>query len=280
MQKIDFAWSTPRNIPIYASEWKPDGPARAVIVLVHGIGEHIGRYEHVAQMFTDNHYAVIGADLVGHGKSGGQRGHIDAYDDYLDIIDWMLQEAKIRYPGLPQILYGHSLGGNLGLYYAQKRTANITGMIITSPGLEPTRVPPFKLALGKLMYTLYPRFQMTNSLDVTGLSRDETVIAAYKTDPLVHPKISARLGLDLLNTGKTIRENCCEIPFPLLILHGQKDRLVNISGTREFVSHLTGNVTFIEIPDSYHELHNEPNKRDVFKIWLNWLDIILQAVNK
>jgi alpha-beta hydrolase superfamily lysophospholipase len=153
-------------------------------------------------------------------------------------------------------------------------------MIITSPGLEVTKVPPLKLAIGKLMYSVYPRFQMTNSLDVTGLSRDETVIAAYKADPLVHPMISARLGLDLLNTGKTIRENCCEIQFPLLILHGQKDRLVNISGTREFVSHMTGNVTFIEVPDSYHELHNEPNKQEVFKIWLNWLDNIPNRAEK
>jgi alpha-beta hydrolase superfamily lysophospholipase len=121
---------------------------------------------------------------------------------------------------------------------------------------------------------------MTNSLDVTGLSRDESVVAAYKADPLVHPMISARLGLDLLNTGKAIRENCCEIHFPLLILHGQKDRLVNISGTREFVSHMTGNVTFVEIPDGFHELHNEPNKQEVFQIWLSWLDKILPAADK
>jgi len=274
MQKIDFAWSTPRKIPIYACEWQPDSPARAVIILVHGIGEHIGRYEHVAKMFTDNQYAMMGADLVGHGKSGGQRGHIDSYDDFLEIIDWLLLEAKNRYPGLPQFIYGHSLGGNLALYYNQKRSPLIAGMIVTSPGLEPTNVPPLKLALGKMMYTLYPRFKMTNSLDVTGLSRDARVIAAYQADPLVHPMISARLGLDLLTSGKAIRENCCETQIPLLILHGQKDRLVNIAGTREFTSHLTGDVTFIEIPEGYHELHNEPNKDEIFQIWLDWLNKI------
>lgn len=275
MQKTDFAWSTPKNIPLYACEWKPDEPARAVIVLIHGIGEHIGRYEHVAKMFTDNRYAVIAADLVGHGKSSGQRGHIDSYDDFLDIIDWMLQEAKNRYPGLPRFIYGHSLGGNLGLYYTQKRDPQISGLIITSPGLQPTNVPPLKYALGKILYAIYPRFKFTNSLDATGLSHDEAVLKAYISDPLVHPYVSARLGLDLINTGKAIRENCCDFKIPLLLLHGTDDRLVNISGTSEFVRNLTSDVQFVEIAGGYHELHNEPNKADIFRIWLAWLEKIV-----
>ncbi|MRS02912.1 alpha/beta fold hydrolase, partial [bacterium] len=127
MQKIEFSWSTPYQLPIYACDFKPDTPAKAAIVLVHGIGEHIGRYEHVARMFTDHGYAMIGADLVGHGKSGGQRGHVDSYDDFLDIIDWMLGEASARYPDLPRFLYGHSLGGNLVLYYTEKRKPKIAG---------------------------------------------------------------------------------------------------------------------------------------------------------
>ena len=275
MQKIEFSWSTPRNIPLYACEFKPDGPAKAVIVLVHGIGEHIGRYEHVARMFTDHSYAVIGADLVGHGKSGGQRGHVDAYDDFLDIIDWMLKEASVRYPDLPRFLYGHSLGGNLVLYYTEKRAPQIAGVIATSPALEVTKVPPLKLALGKLMYSIYPRFKMTNSLDVTGLSRNEAVVSAYQADPLVHPFVSAHLGLDLLGAGKVIRENSAQLKIPLLLMHGEKDRLVNASGTREFASHLGGNVKYVEMPGAYHELHNEINKDDVFQIWLDWLDSVL-----
>ena len=280
MQKIEFSWSTPRNIPLYACEFKPDGPAKAVIVLVHGIGEHIGRYEHVARMFTDHSYAVIGADLVGHGKSGGQRGHVDAYDDFLDIIDWMLKEASVRYPDLPRFLYGHSLGGNLVLYYTEKRAPQIAGVIATSPALEVTKVPPLKLALGKLMYSIYPRFKMTNSLDVTGLSRNEAVVSAYQADPLVHPFVSAHLGLDLLGAGKVIRENSAQLKIPLLLMHGEKDRLVNASGTREFASHLGGNVKYVEMPGAYHELHNEIIKDDVFQIWLDWLDSVLGSTNK
>ncbi len=275
MQKTEFSWSTPRKIPLYANEWQPEELARAVIILIHGIGEHIGRYEHVAKMFTDNRYAVIGADLVGHGKSGGQRGHVDSYDDFLEIIDWLLLEAKTRFPGLPQFIYGHSLGGNLGLYYSQKRDPQISGLVITSPGLEPTNVPPLKYALGKILYAIYPRFQLTNSIDATGLSRDEAVVKTYTSDPLVHPYVSARLGLDLINNGKAIRENSYEFKIPLLLLHGTADRLANISGTREFVSNHSGEVQYVEIVGGYHELHNEPNREEIFQIWLNWLEKIV-----
>lgn len=277
MQKIEFTWKTPKNIPIFACDWRPLEPVKAVIVLVHGIGEHIGRYEHVAQMFTDNHYAVIGADLIGHGKSGGQRGHVDSYDDFLEIIDWMLLQAKDRYPGVPQFLYGHSLGCNLVLYYTEKREPQIAGVIATSPAMEVTKVPPIKLAVGKLMYSIYPRFKMTNSLDVTGLSRDKTVVAAYQSDPQVHPFVSARLGLDLLGSAKLIRENLDKLKIPMLLMHGESDRLVNASATREFASHLDGNTTYVEIPGGYHELHNEPNKQEVFQIWLEWIESVLQT---
>ena len=100
------------------------------------------------------------------------------------------------------------------------------------------------------------------------------------TDPLVHPLVSAHLGLDLLNAGKVIRENSAQLKIPLLLLHGEKDRLVNASGTREFASQLDGNVKYVEMPGAYHELHNEPNKEEVFQIWLDWLDSVLGSTNK
>jgi alpha-beta hydrolase superfamily lysophospholipase len=277
MQKIEFSWSTSKNIPIFASEWKPDRPANGVIVLVHGIGEHIGRYEHVAKMFADNQYAFISSDLIGHGKSGGQRGHADSFDDFYDQITWMLQEAVIRYPALPVFLYGHSLGANLVLRYIEQMMPPVAGAIVTSPALEVTRVPPVKLAIGKLMYRLYPRFSMTNSLDTTGLSHDENVVNAYLNDPLVHPRVSARLGLDLIGSSKLINDQRAAIKIPLLILHGELDRLVKVTSTREFVGQMDGRVKYFEIPGGFHELHNEPDKQEIFNIWLKWLDDRVKA---
>ncbi|MHB8932646.1 MAG: alpha/beta hydrolase [Bellilinea sp.] len=271
METLEFSWRTSKNIPIYARAWGPDEPVKAVIVLVHGIGEHIGRYEHVAQMFTNNHYGFIGADLVGNGKSGGQRGHADSFDDFLEIIDLLLTETDIRFPGVPKVLYGHSLGGNLILYHAMKRKPSISGLIVSSPGLEVVNVPPLKVAIGKLLYSIYPRFPMTNSLDVSGLSSDPSVVEAYVNDPLVHNMVSVRFGLDLLSVGKWQQENIVTLDVPMLIFHGECDRLVNISGSRKFASQYQGDLTFVEIPGGYHELHNEPNKADLFELMLTWL---------
>lgn len=271
MEKIEFSWETPKNESIYARVWKPDLQVKAVVILIHGIGEHIGRYDHVAQMFNDNHYAFIGADLIGNGKSGGQRGHVDSFDNFLDIIDRLLIEADSRFPGVPIISYGHSLGGSLVLSHAMKRKPSVAGIIASAPGLDVTRVPPLKVLVGKLMYSVYPRFSMTNSLDVSGLSRDPSVQQAYVNDPLVHPYVSVRLGLDLLSLGKWLQENGKTIDMPLLIVHGEKDRLVNITGTRNFARQYQGDLTFIEFPDGYHELHNDLEKDDLFNKILDWI---------
>lgn len=271
MEKVEFTWKSVDDLTIFARAWTPDLPPKAVIVLVHGLGEHIGRYEHVAQMFTDHQYAFVGADLIGHGKSGGQRGHVDSFDDFYNDIDKLIKETDDRFPGVPRILYGHSLGANLVLYYAIKRDPTIAGMIVSSPGLDITRVPPLKYAIGKLMYTLYPRFSLTNSLDTTGLSHDQAVVKAYLNDPLVHPMISARAGLDLINLGKWLRENSISIKAPILLVHGDNDRLANISGTREFVKHFKGDLEYIEFPGGYHETHNDTHKNELFGKMLGFI---------
>jgi len=272
MQKTEISWKTPKNVPIFGNLWQPDGPAKGVIVLVHGIGEHIGRYEHVAKMFTDNNFAMIGADLIGHGKSGGKRGHVDSYDDYCSVIDWMIQEATRLNPNLPVILYGHSLGGNIVLYHSMKHSLEVAGVIATSPGLEVTRVPPFKLLVGKVMYAVWPSFSMTNSLDVSGLSTDQSVIDNYLSDPLVHPYVSARLGIDILKSGQWIRENGAAVKNKLLLVHGEKDRLSNVTGTRNFVENCDGLVTYKEFAGGYHELHNSPEKDQVFNLFVTWIE--------
>jgi len=272
MQKTEISWKTPKNVPIFGNLWQPDGPAKGVIVLVHGIGEHIGRYEHVAKMFTDNNFAMIGADLIGHGKSGGKRGHVDSYDDYCGVIDWMIQEATRLNPNLPVILYGHSLGGNIVLYHSMKHSLEVAGVIATSPGLEVTRVPPFKLLVGKFMYAVWPSFSMTNSVDVSGLSTDQSVIDNYLNDPLVHPYVSARLGIDILKSGQWIRENGAAVKNKLLLVHGEKDRLSNVTGTRNFVENCDGLVTYKEFAGGYHELHNSPEKDQVFNLFVTWIE--------
>ena len=273
MALAEHSWQAEDNLPIYAREWRPASAPRAVVVLIHGLGEHSGRYDHVADALNAAGYAVFAPDLRGHGRSAGRRGHIPSYDFVMDQIDRAFKEAGRLYPGLPQFLYGHSLGGNLVLYYALTRKASLRGVISSSPGLEPGMpVPGIKLTLGKLLYNLAPSFTMPNGLPLQGLSRDPVVFDALAKDPYYHTQVSARLGLDLINQGAWIQSQNGPFPFPLLLLHGTADQLTNHQATRRFADGLSGDVTLREWEGWYHELHNEPGKAQVFQVIITWLN--------
>ena len=274
MIQSEFSWQSQDGLQFFGQEWRPEGGARAVVALIHGLGEHSGRYQHVADYFTQHGLGVVALDHRGHGRTGGKRGH-GSYDAILDDIQHLIQEAEKRYPGLPVILYGHSLGGALVLYYALKRKPQLKGVIATAPGLIPARASGGQKALAKIMSTIAPGFQINNGLDVTGLSHDPETARAYTADPLVHPKISARLGLDLMQNGQWVIEHAAEFPLPLLLLQGSADRLVNPAGARQFAAGLAGKVTYKVYDGWYHELHNEVEKETVLADMVAWIDQIL-----
>lgn len=269
----EFSWQSKDGLKIFGQEWKPEGKVKAAIALVHGLGEHSGRYQHVAEAFCAEGYSLTGFDLRGHGKSEGIRGHAVSYDALMSDIAQNIELTREHFPGMPVFLYGHSLGGNLSLYYCLTQKPEIKGAIVTSPGLgtaEP--VPAVKLALGKLMYKLAPATQMDNGLDRSGLSRDPQVEKVYSEDPLVHGKISARWALDMLNNGQYILEHASEFPIPLLLMVGSADRIVSVPLVRKFAQAAPlSRITFREWDGFYHELHNEPEKAKVFEVMTNWV---------
>lgn len=278
MDQREWTVMTPEKLPVYAREWAPP-VAKGAIVLVHGLGEHVQRYSHVAQSLTGAGYSLVGFDLPGHGKTPGTRGHIPSYPMVMDLITRMLEETNAKYPHLPHFLYGHSLGGNLVLYYAIHEKPRLSGVIVTSPGLGTSvPVPAWKTALGKVLYNMAPSFQMDNGLDITGLSHDQAVVEAYRKDPLVHPKVSTRLGLDTLANGRWIVEHASEFPpVPLLLMQGSADRVIDPKLTKRFADCFRGDLSFKMWEDGYHELHNEPNKQEVLKTMIEWLDEHLPA---
>ena len=142
MQHIEFAQQAPDGVQFYFQSWQPETPAKAIACLVHGLGEHSGRYAHVGAALNVAGYALLGFDLRGHGKSGGPRGHTPSYETLMDDIGRLLAEARQRYPGQPQFLYGHSLGGNLVLNYALRRKPGLAGVIATSPAIRTATPPP------------------------------------------------------------------------------------------------------------------------------------------
>lgn len=274
MQHSEYSFTTSDGLKLFGQEWRPDGKQKAAIALVHGLGEHSSRYEHVANMLTDSGYSLTAFDLRGHGKSEGTRGHSPSYSALMDDIAKNIALAQEHFPGLPVFLYGHSLGGNLSLYYSITKKPLIKGVIVTSPGLGTAApVPPVKLALGNLLYNILPSTQMDNGLDRSGLSRDPEVERIYSSDPLVHPKISARLALDLINNGKFLIDNAADFPLHLLLMQGSGDYIVNPRLTKAFASAAPlAKITFKEWEGFYHELHNEPEKQQVIQFMTNWME--------
>jgi acylglycerol lipase len=278
MKHFETNWKAYDGLDIFAQGWEPTIPQpKAVVCLVHGIGEHTSRYVHVAEAFGKEGYVFFGADLRGHGRSGGIRGHISSIEDFMQDIDNLLEQARRRYPSLPIILYGHSLGGIQVLYYGLTRKPNVKGIIATSSGLHNAlESQALKVNMAKVLGMLIPRVTLAGGLDPKSISRDEKVVQAYINDPLVHDRISLGLGRSVLGINHWILEHAAEFPLPLLLMHGKADQLASPSSSIEFAAALKDKCTLVLWDDAYHELHNEPEKDKVFKTMILWMDARLR----
>ncbi|NJC98929.1 MAG: lysophospholipase [Anaerolineales bacterium] len=264
------------GLAFFVRGWEPEGNPKAVIALVHGLGEHTGRYAHVAEAMTEAGYAMVGFDLRGHGKSGGARGNIPSLDVAMQDIRRFFRLLTERYPALPQFLYGHSLGGMLSLAYAIQHGKGLKGVIVTGAGFRsPLQKQKAKVAIAGILGSLTPSLILSSGLDPATISRDQDVVQKYVNDPLVHDKISAGLGKTMLTGIDFCFAHVKEFSLPLLIMHGRDDRLVYPSGSEDFAK-LAGetnkDVTLKLWEGMYHEIHNEPEQAEVFKVMIDWLD--------
>ena len=274
MQHFQFEWQTEDGLRLYAQGWQPETEPRGAVCLVHGLGEHSGRYAHLAAFLNQAGYALLAFDLRGHGKSEGQRGHAPSYEALLDDISHLLEEAAKRYPDRPCFLYGHSLGGNLVIEYALRRRPQLAGVIATGTSFRLAFEPPaWKLILARILHSLWPTLTMSNGLDRQGLSRDPEVVRAYNDDPLVHDRVSARLAMDMLEAGLWALEHADKFPLPLLLMHGSADRVCSAQASREFAAQAGEHCTLRIWDGFYHEIHNEPEQGQVFGYLLEWLDL-------
>jgi alpha-beta hydrolase superfamily lysophospholipase len=273
MEISEWKWKSSDGLEMYGRKWAPQGVPRAVIVLVHGLGEHVCRYDNAAASLTGHGYVVMGFDLRGHGNSGGRRGHTPAYDNLMNDITIFLGEVEKYYPGLPKFLYGHSLGGNLVLNYVLREKPELRGVIATGPWLELAFQPPAsQVSLGRLMNGILPTFVQKSNLNTKGLSHDKVVVDAYEKDPLVHDKISARLFVSTYDSGLWALDHAAEFPLPLLLMHGAADPITSAQGSKKFADKAGEKVTLKLWDDLYHEIHNEPQNGDVFQFMVDWLD--------
>lgn len=267
------------GIDFFVRGWEPDVAPKALIVLIHGVGEHTGRYQHVAKAMTDAGYAMVGFDLRGHGRSTGIRGHFPSLDAVMQDIRDFFVFLKGRHPDLPRFLYGHSLGGLLVLTYALKNSDGLKGVIATSPGLRsPVHEQKAKVMLAKVLGSLFPTTLLASGLSTELLSHDPDVVRAYQNDPLVHDRLSLAFGRSGLLATDYAWAHAEEFAPPLLLMHGTADRNTYSHGSADFAklaSTRNKDVTLKLWDGLYHELHNEPEKGLVLQSMIDWMDLHL-----
>jgi alpha-beta hydrolase superfamily lysophospholipase len=261
------------GLALYFQQWEPETPSRATICLVHGLGEHSGRYEQMAAFFTSSGFAVFSFDLRGHGKSEGPRGHTPSFEAFMQDIDLLFEEAGRQRPGQPCFLYGHSLGGILVLNYALRRKPQVKGVIATSSGLRTVlETQKNKIAFAKAAASVLPALSMPSGLDAAMISRDPEVVKLYQQDPLVHDRASLAMAKYTLEAIDWAFANASEFPAPLLLVHGAADQIAYARGSQEFSNAVCCDCTLKLWEGLYHETHNEPEKAQVLNHTLEWME--------
>jgi alpha-beta hydrolase superfamily lysophospholipase len=250
----------------------PGENLRAVVILVHGLGEHIQRYSNWAGLFNEAMIGFAGVDLPGHGRSEGKRGHIKSYTQTEEMIDILLNECRKTFPGIPLFLYGQSLGGGIVLDYLVRKDPKIKGAIVTSPWLKLSFEPDeSKVKLAGIMKNIFPGLIQTSGLIVDHISHDQKVVEAYKNDPLVHGKISVSLFHSAMSAASNALKNAASLKLPLLLMHGTDDHICSPEGSREFASKAKS-VDLKLWDGGYHELHNDLYRHEVFNYIITWLN--------
>jgi alpha-beta hydrolase superfamily lysophospholipase len=262
------------GLELFRQQWRPeDHPARAVLVNVHGIGDHSGLYPALPEHFVPRGWAVHAFDLRGNGRSPGRRGHIGRWSELRGDLDRFLQEVRRDEEQRPLFLLGNSLGGLVVLDYALHHPAGLRGVIAVAPPLGRLGTPAWLLAVGRALSWVWPAFTLETRLDLSGLSRDAAVKEAIASDPLFHRRASARLAAEILATAKALRREASAFPVPLLLIHGGADRMVFPDGTRAFFGEVgLVDKSYLEYPGAYHALFADLDRDRVLGDLEHWME--------
>ena len=239
--------------------------------MVHGMGEHCLRYEHVAKAFNKAEYSVYSFDHRGHGRTEGKRGHTPSYDHLLDTVEDALKRASMENADKPIFLYGHSMGGNVVLNMALRRKPEIKGVIASSPWLKLAFEPPkLQVMLAKVVKGVLPGLTQPSKLDVNSISRDKEEVKKYSEDPMVHDRISTIFFLSAHEAGLYALEHAKEFGYPLYIFHGTEDKLTSHDASKQFAEARPAS-NWKSWVGLYHECHNEPEKEEVLDSMIEWV---------
>lgn len=251
--------------------WPVSG-ASITFAVIHGLGEHSGRYERFARGMAEFQMATYAIDLRGHGKSAGQRGHIDAWSQWTDDAAALIKQVEAQASG-EVVPLGHSFGGvaMLSTMLAGK-APNAKRFIVSSPALKlKVKVPAWKASLAGILSSVAPKLAMNNDVDAGTVSRIPEIVDAYRTDPLVHGKISTRLYVEWLRAATDVLDRAKAIKVPFLILAGTDDRLIDPAGSRELHQRAPVMSELRMLDGRYHEPFNDRGSDEVFTVIADWL---------
>ena len=258
----------------YWQAWLPSAQVRAVIVIVHGFGEHSGRYAYVGNRLAAAGFAAYAADYRGHGRSDGRRANIERMALIVADLGCFVRFAAERHPGLPVFMIGHSVGGLISLQYATEPETTLHGLVLSAPAVEVMVGSALQRRLAGVLSALMPDLQVT-ALDAEHkISRDPEVTRAYREDPLVyHGRIKARTGAEILMTMAGLPARLPRLSLPLLILHGTGDLICDPAGSTMVHNRVSSpDKTVRRYQDLYHEVFNEPERDEVLTDLRHWLE--------
>lgn len=269
--RVDFGLT--RDGHVQLRRYWPAAQARAVVVLIHGISEHSGRYEHVGRFLADRGFDVVAIDLRGFGESGGRRAYVDSFDDYFDDVEDQL--AEVRALGVPVVLLGHSMGGLIALSYALSARPGPDLLALSAPALG-ANVPALLRVLTPVLARLAPRLRVPSPIRGEMLATDPEVGKAYFADPLVVRTVTPSLGNALLRQIQWANDNLARLAIPTLVMHGADDQLVPARSTLPLAD--LPLVTRRTYPALRHEIFNEPARFDILEGLTDWLITQLAAL--
>ncbi len=263
---------TSKSKKIFIREWKTKNQPKKNILVIHGLGEHSGRYNEFAKFYTKKGMGVYALDLQGHGKSEGKKGHIKSFDEFLDSVELSLIFIRKKFLETPIILFGHSLGGLIALnFLIEKESKEIESGIISSPWIETKiKVPEYLIKIQKILKNIFPSLRLNNRLISNHLSKNKDVVKKYNEDQLVHNKISLNLYSEVMRSIVNVREKASKIKINLFLYHGKSDKIISSNGTFK-ISNLLKNYKIKFYDNVYHEPHNDIEKEEVYQDILEFI---------
>ena len=273
MIRQDGTRTTPSGSNTYYRKWSPaEGKAKAALAVVHGFGEHGELYNHLAEFFVERGYAVFAMDLRGHGRSAGPRGFIRQWGDYREDVQTLIDVIGETAPDLPVFLIGHSMGGLIAIEYALRYPERIRGLVAMGPALGDIGVSRFLLGLSRVMSRIWPGFGLDTGLDSANMSRDPKAVERLDADPMVHGRGTARLGTEVVDTIARVRAKAGELKVPILIQHGEDDKVALPEGSRWFFERIHHPDKELKTyPGGYHNLFVDLNWKEVLRDIDEWV---------